>query len=81
MQSVVVSLIAILAATSIAVPVAELSSRQIGSLTAPLTGVLSQVSSHIPTTINGNGPKTNGIKPKSSDPLSSLTGLTSGLGV
>ncbi|KAI1306401.1 hypothetical protein F5Y03DRAFT_394640 [Xylaria venustula] len=81
MQSVIVSLVAILAATSIAIPVAEMSSRQLGSLTAPLTGILSQVSSHIPTTINGNGAKTNGTKPKSSDPLSSLTGVTGGLGV
>ncbi|KAI1421405.1 hypothetical protein F5Y12DRAFT_718453 [Xylaria sp. FL1777] len=83
MQSVIVSLVAILAASSIALPVTMISSRQLGGLgglTSPVTGILSQVGKHIPGA-KDKDPKTNGTKLKSSDPLSGLSGLTGGLGI
>ncbi|KAI0526394.1 hypothetical protein F5B22DRAFT_641539 [Xylaria bambusicola] len=79
MQSIIVSFAAILAATTIAVPVAMMKPRQIGDNSSPVDMVLSQVGTHLPGA-NDKALKTNGTaKPK--DPLSSLTGLTKGLGL
>ncbi|KAI0904084.1 hypothetical protein F4824DRAFT_19585 [Ustulina deusta] len=82
MQSFIVSLVAVLAASIIALPV-SLMSRQLGGLggaTAPITGILSQVGKHLPGS-KDKDPKTNNTKLKSSDPLSGLGGLTGGLGL
>ncbi|KAI0430362.1 hypothetical protein F5Y09DRAFT_341778 [Xylaria sp. FL1042] len=83
-QSIIVSLIAILAASIIALPVTMISSRQIGGvggLTGPVTGILGQVTQHIP----GSKPKAQGKNAttinKSKGPLDSLGGLTGGLGI
>ncbi|KAF2969608.1 hypothetical protein GQX73_g4009 [Xylaria multiplex] len=89
MQSLITSLVAILAASSIAVPISMMSrqvgSRQLGglggglgSVTAPVTTVLGEVTKYLPgAKDNKPKPKTNGTqpvtKPKSSS--DSLGGL------
>ncbi|KAI1282331.1 hypothetical protein F5Y07DRAFT_352179 [Xylaria sp. FL0933] len=82
-QSIIVSLIAILAASIIALPLSMISSRQlggVGGLAGPVTGILGQVTQHIP----GQKPKTQGPNgttvSKSKGPLDSLP-LVGSLGV
>ncbi|KAI1145846.1 hypothetical protein F4825DRAFT_457070 [Nemania diffusa] len=86
MQSLLVSIIAILAATTVAVPIT--APRQLGGATAPLTTVLSQAGKHIPPAMERVGdslnPKKNITTPgkttaKKADPLGGLTGLLGGI--
>ncbi|KAI3337244.1 hypothetical protein HD806DRAFT_528816 [Xylariaceae sp. AK1471] len=54
MQSVLISLIAILAASSVALPI-SMTTRQlagVGGLSSPLTTVLQQVGKQVPSTMN-----------------------------
>ncbi|GAW26322.1 hypothetical protein SAMD00023353_2800410 [Rosellinia necatrix] len=93
MKSILVSLVAILAATGLAVPI-SLTARQLGALggaTSPLSSVLSQVGKHVPSTMqklekpldpskkNTTQPGKNETKKPAADGLGGLTGLLGGL--
>ncbi|KAI2642743.1 hypothetical protein GGS21DRAFT_486567 [Xylaria nigripes] len=91
MQTILVSLVAILAATGVATPVPN-EPRQLpglGGLTSPLTGVLSQVGKHVPSALGRLNPgdksqPKNGTQPatgkKPSDGLGGALGGLGGLG-
>ncbi|KAJ8123951.1 hypothetical protein ONZ43_g216 [Nemania bipapillata] len=88
MRSILVSIIAFLAATSVAVPI---SSSGLGGATSPLTTVLAQAGKQVPPAMqriqDSLHPKKNNTAPgkpgkpaeKKSDPLGGLTGLLGGI--